>query len=67
MKVGDKVSLRGGVTKYADGIYIPQSVRDSQLYVRYVGIGKLLVSREEDGTVFGWIKTEDVEKVGDAE
>lgn len=62
LKVGDKVHIRDGVTTFADGVSMASFVRSASLYVRYLGVGKVLVSTEEDGPVTGWVKNEDVVK-----
>lgn len=62
LKVGDQVRIRDGVTAFADGVSMASFVRSASLYVRYLGVGKVLVSTEEDGPVTGWVKNEDVVK-----
>lgn len=63
LAVGDRVRIRDGVAKFANGANMASFIRSAVLYVRQIGSGKVLISTQASGAVTGWAKTEDVVKM----
>lgn len=57
---GDTVRIRDGVDTFANGTGMASFIRESVLYVRQIGDGKVLISTQADGDVTGWVNTDDV-------
>lgn len=66
IKVGDKVQCNAGVTKYSNGVTMPEWVRTATLYVRQIESGGkiYLVSTQKTGNQYtGRVNATDVHKV----
>jgi len=63
LELGDKVRVKSGVTKFASGASMAAFVKTSTLYVRQLGVGKVLVSTKATGDITGWVNATDLERV----
>ena len=65
MKVGSKVRIKPGVTKFTNGVVMAGFLKSATLYVRQMDSGKALVSTQATGNVYtGWVYSTDLEGVG---
>jgi len=64
VKVGSKVRIKPGVTKFTNGVVMAGFLKSAILYVRQIDSGKILVSTQATGNVYtGWVYAKDLEAV----
>lgn len=62
LAVGDRVKIIGSPTYYNTKTKVPLFIRLATLYVRQIGVGKVLVSTLKSGAVTGWVAVKDIKK-----